>query len=267
MIYAFALFLLFLAVLVHETGHAIAMIKTGVGVRELGMGLPCGPRLAYTFREKTEGETFTLSLYPLLIGAFVRPMHEERITALSYKDKSFVFGAGIIANILFVCVCMVLLRIFWPEVNFRLFPGWVTLWMPVVTFGVVCWFARAISAYLFPLISIAIMYWLVSTLLTFSTAQHIENSGGIVLAGQIALSFSSTIPAAIYYGAVMSFALAATNILPIYPLDGGLTTGALVKKFVPRLHDFFNRVGFGLFLVIVVYSIGGDVRRLWLIAQ
>lgn len=268
MIYAFALSLLFLAVLVHEIGHAIAMIKTGVGVRELGIGLPYGPRLACNFTARNApNETFTLSIYPLLIGAFVRPMHEKRILELSYKDKAFIYGAGIIANILFMCVCMILLRIWWPEINFRLFPEWIMLWMPIVTFGLVCWYARAVSAYIFPIISIAVMYWLVSTLLTLTPTQLVDNAGGIILAGQIAQSFSNTIPSAIYFGGVISFALGATNILPIYPLDGGLTTSTLVEKFAPRLRDFFNRIGFGLFLVLIFYSVGGDVRRLWLMTQ
>lgn len=268
MVYAFALFLVFLAILIHEIGHAIAMIKTGVGVKELGMGMPLGPRLSYTFDSaKNSGETFTLSLYPLLIGAFVRPRHEERIEELCYRDKAFIFGAGIIANIFFTLVCMLVLQVFFPELRARLLPSSITPWMIVAAIAPVLWYARAIAAYVFPPLSIAIMYWVVTSFLKFSGTAVVENSGGIVLIGQLAQSFSATMAQAIFFGGFVSFALAATNVLPIFPLDGGQTASALVKRFTPRFLPFFNRIGYGLFLVLIVYSVGGDLRRLWLMTQ
>jgi membrane-associated protease RseP (regulator of RpoE activity) len=270
MIYAFALFLIFLAVLVHEIGHAIAMVKTGIGVKELGIGIGGSrwPRLSHTFVSKKDPEeTFTLSIYPLLIGALVRPQHEDRIKELCYRDQAFIFGAGIIANIFFTLVCMFVLRVFFPEVHSRVFPAWISPWMLVAAIVPLFWYARAITAYIFPLFSIAIMYWFVTSLLKLSGTALIENSGGIVFAGQIAQNFSKEIWQAIYFGGFISFALAATNVLPIYPLDGGLTMSALIHRFSSPVGQYFNRLGSLLFFVLIFYSVGGDIRRVWLMTQ
>jgi membrane-associated protease RseP (regulator of RpoE activity) len=249
MIYAFALFLVFLAVLIHEIGHAIAMIKTGVGVKELGIGLPLGPHLSYTFVSKKDpDETFKISLYPLLIGAFVRPQHEERIKELCYRDKAFIFGAGIIANIFFTLVCVIILRVFFPITHAGSLTASIPTWVMITAIVPLFWYARAITAYLFPLLSIVIMYVLVAALLKLSGTALIENSGGIIFIGQIAESFSGDIRQAISFGGLISLVLALTNVLPIYPLDGGLTASALVERFTPRLLPFFNRIGYALFL-------------------
>jgi membrane-associated protease RseP (regulator of RpoE activity) len=95
----------------------------------------------------------------------------------------------------------------------------------------------------------------------------IENSGGIVFAGQFAKNFSQHIWQAIFFGGLMSFTLAVGNLLPIYPLDGGQTASALVERFTPRFLNFFNRIGYGLFFVLIVYSMGGDIRRVVLMFQ
>jgi membrane-associated protease RseP (regulator of RpoE activity) len=247
MIYAFALFLVFLAVLVHEMGHAIAMIKTGVGVKELGMGMPLGPCLSYTFVSKQNpDETFKLSLYPLLLGAFVRPRHEERIKELCYRDKAFIYGAGIIANIFFTLVCIFVLKVFFPVTHTASLTATVPAWMFAAAIVPLFWHARWIAAYIFPPLSVVLMYVVVISFLKLSGAAFVENSGGMVLIGQLAGSFSGDIRQAISFGALISLALAATNVLPIYPLDGGLTASALIERFAPRFLKFFNRIGYGL---------------------
>lgn len=267
MIYAFALFLVFLAIIVHEVGHVIAMNNTGVEAKELGIGLPFGPCLSHTFVSKKDpNETFTLSLYPLLLGAFVRPRHEERIETLCYRDKAFIFGAGIVANIFFVFLSMLVLMIFFPERHIRPLPLWVSPWMIGALIVPLLWYARGITAYVFPPLSIGILYWVVSSFLKFSGAALVENSGGLVLIGQLAGNFSQDIWRAIWFGGFVSFLLGATNLLPLYPLDGGLTMSALIKRFVPKIEPFFNLIGQGLVLVLILYSVGGDIRRLVLMA-
>lgn len=268
MIYAFALFLVFLAVLVHEIGHMIAMHRTGIGAKELGIGLPIGPRIFHTFVSKNNpSETFTLSLYLLLLGAFVRPRHEERIEKLCYRDKAFIFGAGIIANIFLILLSMLVLMVFFPERHIRPLPLWVSPWMIGALIVPLLWYARGITAYIFPPLSIAVLYYVVDAFLKLSGTALVENSGGIVLIGQIATNFSQDIWRAIWFGGFVSFLLAATNILPIYPLDGGLTMSALVERFAPRFQEFFNRVGIILVVVLILYSVGGDIRRIVLMFQ
>ncbi len=263
MIYAFALFLVFLAVIVHEIGHIIAMNRTGIGAKEFGIGLPIGPRLFHTFVSKNNpSETFTLSLYLLLLGAFVRPRHEERIEKLCYRDKAFIFGAGIIANIFFTLVCILVLKLFFPVTNTTALTASIPAWMFAVAIVPLLWYARWITAYIFPPLSILLLYFVIGAFLKLSGTALIENSGGMVLIGQLATSWSGNLRQAIFFGGFISLLLAATNVLPIYPLDGGLTMSALIERFAPRFQGFFNRIGYGLFLVLILYSVGGDIRRI-----
>lgn len=270
MVFALALFLIFLTILIHEVGHAIAMNKTGVGVAELGIGIgkPNWPRISHTFvSKKNPSETFTLSLYPFLIGAFVRPRHEERISKLCYKDRAFIYGAGILANLFFILLALVILAVFFPEVHLRMIPPWATPLVLITAMIPLFWYARAITAYIFPPVSIAVMYWFINILLHLSGTALVENAGGIVFAGQLAKSFSKEIWQAIYFGGFISFALAATNILPIYPLDGGQTMSAIIHRISTPIGGYFDRLGFLFFLILIIYSVGGDIRRIVLMFQ
>lgn len=263
MIYAFALFLVLLSLIAHECGHAIAMWRTGVGVKEMGLGLPFGPHLSYTLPGAGDPEkSCTLSLYPLLMGAFVRPRDEVRLEKLPYREKAFIFGAGILANIIFTLISVAILLLFHPEFHLRLIPSWVTPWMPLLLSGILLVCARQITAYCFPILSIVMLYFTVSILLSLSGTQLVAGSGGIVTIGIIAKSFSGDIWYAIYFGGLISFGLAMTNILPLSLLDGGLTIGALISRFIPRLTPFFNRIGTALLFLLILYSVGGDIRRL-----
>ena len=63
---------LLILVILHELGHFFFAKKFGVKVEEFGIGIPWTPKIL----SKKVGET-TYSLYPLLIGAFVRLEGEE----------------------------------------------------------------------------------------------------------------------------------------------------------------------------------------------
>ncbi|OGZ16808.1 MAG: hypothetical protein A3H76_02120 [Candidatus Lloydbacteria bacterium RIFCSPLOWO2_02_FULL_54_12] len=60
----------------------------------------------------------------------------------------------------------------------------------------------------------------------------------------------------------MSYLLALTNLLPIYPLDGGQTMQLLGEKYAPRIWGVLKKVGITFFLILVVFALAGDIRRL-----
>ncbi|MBI2644073.1 MAG: site-2 protease family protein [Candidatus Wildermuthbacteria bacterium] len=67
--------ILFLIVL-HELGHFLLARKFGVTVEEFGIGMPFTPAL---FKKKIKGTFY--SFYPLIIGAFVKLLGEEKDVA------------------------------------------------------------------------------------------------------------------------------------------------------------------------------------------
>lgn len=69
-------------VLVHEFGHFLAAIKSGVWVEEFGLGLP--PRL---WGKKYKNTLYSINALP--IGGFVR-LHGETRETSKYPEKSFI---------------------------------------------------------------------------------------------------------------------------------------------------------------------------------
>lgn len=261
------------AVLAHEIGHLIAMRKCGVWVNELGIGLPLGPRIGWTFTsQKYTGKTFRISCYPLvLLGAFVRPEDEKSMTQLSYHDQAFISGAGIIANLVCIVLGFALLGILIPEhparaINFPLI-GKLTithalLWGGLFSAGFLLWFARPITQYLFPVCAVAILVWIINILLHMPFGVFVERSGGIVAIAQLGKNFSGSAVALTYYSILISYLLALTNLLPIYPLDGGRIVKLLGEKFFPRIWIVCEKAGVVFFVFLMIFALYGDMRRI-----
>jgi regulator of sigma E protease len=95
-----AIFLFGLLLFIHELGHFIMAIVTGVKVEEFGFGFP--PRLLKLFTWR--GTLFSLNVIPF--GAFVRPMGEDDPTvtgglaAASKRVRVLVLTGGVLLNAL-----------------------------------------------------------------------------------------------------------------------------------------------------------------------
>ena len=106
--------ILFLVVL-HELGHFVLAKKFGVRAEEFGIGLPFTPAL---FKKKIGATVY--SLYPLLIGAFVRLLGEEKhstdpasFSAQSVKKRLLIVGGGVASSWLVAAVILALVGTFW----------------------------------------------------------------------------------------------------------------------------------------------------------
>jgi membrane-associated protease RseP (regulator of RpoE activity) len=77
-------------VVAHEAGHVRALRRYGMPVRQVGLGLPVGPR--WVFRPRRASFELVVSL--ALIGVYVRPKHPEEAKKLPYLDYAWYLGAG-----------------------------------------------------------------------------------------------------------------------------------------------------------------------------
>ena len=271
--YVYIGLIILFAVLAHEIGHLIAMRKCGVWVNELGIGFPVRPRIGWTFTsQKYAGKTFRISLYPLLLlGAFVRPEDKKDIPQLSYHDQAFIYGAGIIANLVCIALGFALLGLLVPEhpvraINFPLIGKLAIthslIWGGLFCAGFILWFARPITQYLFPIVAVATLVWVVTIVLSMPFGVFVERSGGVVAIAQLGKNFSGSAVALTFYGIIISYLLALTNLLPIYPLDGGRTMKLLGEKFFPRMWVFCEKAGIAFFVFLMIFALYGDLRRI-----
>lgn len=267
MYYALALFLILLTVLFHELGHLIAMRMSGIWVKELGLGLPYGPSIGMTWTSKTDPKkTFRFSIYPLLIGAFVRP--EESKAKSSYDTHAFICGAGVIGNLVYIALSLVLMGILIPDGGVFVSPfGTMTPHIMVfgglgATIGIVL-LAKPITQYLFPPLSLAALIYVTMLLGKLTAAQFLEGSGGMIALGEVAGSYSKGPIDALYFGMLISYVLALTNLLPLYPLDGGQTMKHLVDKYLPWATKAFDSVGLYSVYVFITVAMLGDLRRVY----
>lgn len=106
--------ILFLVVL-HELGHFLTARMFGIKAEEFGIGMPFTPAL---FKKKI-GET-VYSFYPVLIGAFVRLLGEEKEDSdpRSFSNKPVwkrlvVVGAGVVSSWLIAIVILGFLGATW----------------------------------------------------------------------------------------------------------------------------------------------------------
>ncbi|MBI2577439.1 MAG: site-2 protease family protein [Candidatus Wildermuthbacteria bacterium] len=110
-----AIFSILFLVVLHELGHFFSARKFGVKAEEFGVGMPFTPAI---FKKKI-GET-VYSFYPLLIGAFVRLLGEEKA---SEDPRSFnrqpvlkriiIVGAGVVSSWVVAAAILAFLGVTW----------------------------------------------------------------------------------------------------------------------------------------------------------
>lgn len=209
---AIAIGFLFLALVVHEAGHFVAMRRYGVEVEKAGIGF--GPSLR--IYSKRLGVPLTFS--PLLLGAYVKPTKEggTRMLQLPVRKQAVIYAAGPLMN--FATTGLLLA----PVIAFRLFDGDTDkIVARAITLGVIAILAIAcykwlelVSTYVLPAIGLLHLVLLAVVLTT--------DPGGVDgPIGIVEFATSSTLFDAIMFGLVINLALGWVNLMPIIPLDGG----------------------------------------------
>jgi len=257
---------LLLIVMIHELGHAHAMIRNGIRIKEIGLGWPI--RSLPHFRFRLNKKIPSVTLHPLLLGAYVEPYYSEgkKIEGLPYLDMAFVYGAGVWANTVFAMLIVVVLQMFAPEqmptykavinssaINLTL----TLLYVGILVILFLC--PRLFCGYIIPPLGIFVTYLTVKIL-----TEHFRDSMG----GPVSIIMDSAPRMATWVGAgkeiaILSLAIGLLNMLPLPPLDGGQIIRNLLKRwFGERWSLAYSGFGVLCVLCLIALALFGDIQKL-----
>lgn len=245
----------------HELGHYCAMRRYGVAVKAVALfGIPAKwlPR----FRWKVGDEDWSVS--PLLpIGAFVMPRQETNVAALPFWDQVHVYANGATANLAFTATL--------AGIGFsaRIVEGGgdpVGALLPTicgVTLAAIVWKLQRYVPALFIAAAPFLAFLILKSIFSVSPPEALDaGAGGPVALGSL-LSKARHLSDALMLPALVSLNLAAFNLLPIPPLDGGQILLAATKKVAGEKAAeallIFGALGI---LALMVYALGLDVARI-----
>jgi membrane-associated protease RseP (regulator of RpoE activity) len=192
-----ALLLLLAVITVHESGHFAACHISGVAVDQFAVGF--GPELASTM---FLGTKFTLRLVPL--GGY-NEINPQSLSQANLAKKICIFMAGMLANVLPAFAVLVLLSrtLGRPKGS----PSPLVRWALWNSLGI----------------------WLVTPFLALRDRGRFF--AGVMGPLQTIVQISGK-PATwryyLQYFVSLSVGIAALNLIPLYPLDGGKFVGALL---------------------------------------
>jgi membrane-associated protease RseP (regulator of RpoE activity) len=258
------LFLLSLSV--HELGHAFAMRRYNVPIKEIsifGMG-----KTVLTFKwRKFFGEVpIHIKLIPL--GAYVRPENADYENTLTSSQQSHIYGAGVIANILFAGLLFGVAFLCTPNIYSPVSVGvivGVSLLMGV--FPQLTWRIVPLTGIIFTIVIVKIVL--------ANPVEFQENSGSVVLITQeinknaslpLTIDFGERLSKTLTFAAIISLSLGVTQALPLYPLDGGRIALAYLGKWFPsrkkKVQTVFIVVTLVPFIALILSALTGDIVRL-----
>jgi membrane-associated protease RseP (regulator of RpoE activity) len=272
----FVLVLLFyLSVIGHEFSHLSSMLNRGVKVHEFGIGAPKGLRISYVPKTGKYAEIrFSLYLFTWFLGAFVDGDFEH----LPYKDRALIVCAGPFANIQFGCLLLIAVFVssifqnFDKTLNFGA-EDWILylwyftsstpfLWGSLLAVPV-CWFGRKfISAYLAPILGILLLIWVFKSVSYVGVANYFSEVLGPVGLIKTLTESSSALSSSILLAGQLSLVLGASNLLPIYPLDGGHLFLPAIRDFSPSVAKYYKKAGLWLIVSIMALVFAKDIIML-----
>ena len=267
---------LFIVIFVHELGHVIAFRRASVDVETMSIGLPWGPHLKIknNFLRKYFGQNFTLILSPLIIAGYVKPSNQKFEETLPDRDKAFIYGGGVIANILLyismyaVSVLIVIMSGDGRDVYVLMFSflgkhnPFVALIAAMVLLSLLLYYARFIALSIFPIVGILMLGVLTYLIwVAFSNTTLLANGGFVELsaitqkakdAGQL-----------LNYVGFISLIVGLGNLMPLYPLDGGHIGKIFVQRIVPGFEPYYRRLGIVIVLFLFILQFTPDLYLLF----
>jgi len=242
------LMLMFACLVMHEMGHYYEMVRFGVPVVEVGVGLPFGLFRRIQYRVRLSGLPFRLMLSPLWVAFYVDEGEAGKpiLESLGYRERIRIFAAGPTVNLVIFLVMMAgLPALTTPTGEFQLsllgflssLGWWILAWL------IVRWWFPDGAPLLSLIVGISVVILLVMTIgpaIISDPAVAITN-GGALEGGQPAVLGPVTMIKMMAQGGdpfggalgdssflriygfimVLNFGLAATNFLPIRWFDGG----------------------------------------------
>jgi Zn-dependent protease len=236
------------SVAAHEAGHYVVLHRLGIPVDQVALGLAIRPRLVFA---PTERRPYEVSISPWLVSAHVRVHadHLDEAEALGYHDDAWVAGVGIVANLVFGGVALAAVNLLRGSAIGVLVGG---------ALAVAAWYGcRLLCSYVFPVLGLGAL-----ALLVYSIVDSIgsDESAGPVGVGKLLVAHDLT--QALMVATVFSLALAAINLAPVPPLDGGRTWSRIIQRLAGRAAEgWYQASGMLLMIGLLVYSIGSDLVR------
>jgi membrane-associated protease RseP (regulator of RpoE activity) len=251
---AVAIGLIVLVVLAHELGHVFAMRRYGIRIAELGIGLPFAPKLSVACGNRFLGPEFRLVITPWLVGAYVKPEgnEDDPFQGLTFRDKTHINGAGILANFLTAAVVYACLS---AEAR----AGWALAAACGVVF-VLLVAPRFLCTWVLPVASVLVLGGVI--FLIFKNPPTLEDAGMVLMVEDARGSLSSWTDTGEYVF-MLSMLLGLTNLVPVFPLDGGHIWSDILSSRLPRLDLVFKVSGVLVVLGLLLFSLAGDLRRLF----
>lgn len=238
-------FILF-SLAVHEIGHAIAYRKCGIIIEEIGLGAPPPwlpswvPSLRLPLRGRFIG--ITLVINPVPLGAFVvaKEKDDEKFEQLPYSDQATIFGAGLIANIIFSASALILVLLFFSALpltsSTTLAIGFVALFIIAVVYLL----RRIICFLVFPIVGAGLL--VIALVGGLSMGGYILDTASSADVSGI-LQVTSGVGETLLLAAFFSFFLVLINILPFYPFDGGCIVAVALGQLNERARKIFQKAG------------------------
>lgn len=270
----FIIFLLLNAtIVIHELAHTIAMWKNHLEIEEIALGWPLIPlKLSIKLRNFRvfgfPNGNLRLSVYPLLIGAFVKPRDNNSLEALPSSRQMAIYWAGPFANLsvgllLFLVYTFLLFRPFLSSVLTLVLVVSLTVFLSEILISLpylVTKLKRHKMSFLTPVftvISLGLVVW------GFVSGGDINKN----LIGPIGIvsGFSEIFPGLKWeyflIFIVLMISIGLFNALPIPPLDGGkIMTTFLREKGLPKgVAKIANVVGLGIILGLFVFVMIKDI--------
>lgn len=263
----FTILLCLLTITMHELGHAWAMRRCGIPIREislLGVPVPYLPSLTFWYRFKGQHLLTKIGVHAFVIGAYVQP-DKHALKLASVKDRAFIYGAGPLINFVYAGLVLMIL-----DVTSR---SHTDQMLHTVVYGVcvaaMLLFAKFTSRYVVPVVGILLFGFLLYSLATSATS-FIEGIGGpITISREGTKMYAEGVVAnnelrtAFYLSGVLSFLLGTTNALPFVPLDGGHIVRAYLGAWHEQTTRYFTYGSITLFLAFIGTAIFNDLAILF----
>ncbi len=237
-------------IFIHELGHLLTMKMFGVTVERFSLGF--GP-----FFGKKIGETeYGISLIPF--GGYVKPADNNFSAKLSFWKNTVIILSGMFFNVLFAsAILLFLASVFGVGLNLPyqfIQNSWLMQHLIVPLF----------APFIFWLAGIPLSIYF---LLTQSIPAGDAVAGPIMIGKIIADSYKAGLINLLFMTAFLNAAVAATNLLPIFPLDGGHIVIDFIKKKAKKLSfliPFIQYAGLIIFALLVIFVMANDIIKAFL---
>ena len=236
MSYLAAIVVVGLVITIHECGHLLAAKWCGIPIERFSVGF--GPKLV-GFRYR--GTSYWLSVIPL--GGYVLPALDENESRSLPLHKAVLFALG------------------GPFANI------VSAYLGLIVVGRLKFSLSAFDTLLFA----TTRRWVDAQVLAqavvmlFAGVGEISGIVGIVAIG--GSQFGSTLAGLLAFSVAINLNLAAINLLPLPPLDGGRIVFAILEKIYRplfRIQAPLTLAGWAFMLALMVYATIHDLGRIGL---